>query len=120
MKMPAVELGPSVLGPEYVAFRTTCGRVAGTALRRTGCGETDYEIVGARRVEAGTAPSMRPVPGTPAAFDVVGTVDFLFDDGLAVVAVFGFDFWIDPGAIAATPALGARVACRVEKLTLYV
>lgn len=120
MKMPPVEVGPSVLGADYVEFRTACGRAAGAALRRSGCGETDYEIVGARRVEAAVPPSMTPVEGTPAAFDVVGTVDFLFDDGLAVVAVHGFDFWIAPDAIAATPALGDRVACRVENLTLYV
>jgi hypothetical protein len=120
MKMPPVEIGPSVLGDEYVEFRTACGRVAGVALRRSGCGETHYDIVGARCVDAAVRPSMTPVEGIPAAFDVVGTVDFLFDDGLAVVAVHGFDFWIAPDEIAATPALGDRVACRVEKLTLYV
>lgn len=120
MKMPPVDLGPSVWGAEYVEFRTACGRVAGAALRRSGCGETHYDIVGARRVEAVAPPSMTPVEGTPAAFDVVGAVDFLFDDGLAVIAAHGFDFWIAPDEIAGALALGDRVACRVEKLTLYV
>lgn len=120
MRMPKVDLTPSSHGPDYVHFRSRCGRVAGVALRKQGCSETTYDVSDPKRVDPSMPVAMIALPDTVATFEVVGIVEFLFNDGLAVVAAHGFTFWVGRDEIEVVLELGDHVACRVTNFALWV
>ena len=118
--MPHVELASSASSRECVEFRTPCGRVSGTALKRSGHHETSYDVVQAHHVSAAIPESMAPVKGVLASFDVVGTVTFMWEDGVGEISAHGFSFWISPEELGGSLSLGDRISCRVENFTLWV
>ena len=120
MKMPDVDLSDSPLGQEYVQFRTRCGQVAGSALRASGELETHYDVSSARLLDGQCEPHMVPISDTVASFDVVGVVTHRFEDGVCVITVHGFEFWIEPDECKEQMNIGMSLACRIDKLTLYV
>jgi hypothetical protein len=120
MRMPAVHPSPVTFMDDVVAFRSACGRVEGTARRRHGRNETAQDVRDARRAGGDEPTRLTAVPGTVATFDVIGTVGFVHEDGLAIVDALGFDFWIAASEAPGPLRLGDRIAFRTESFTLFV
>lgn len=118
MRVPPVEFSPSPLGIEFVRFATS--EVAGTAFRERGERESHYDIGNVRLRTAPSAAEMREAPPDSCAFDVVGVVREVLDDGLCIVEACGFDFWIEPEDVLAGCRRGSVLAFRVTNFTLYI
>ena len=120
MRMPDVDLSDSPLGLEYVRFHTRCGRVNGTAFRARGERETHYDVSGVHRVEGITEPHMSPISEAVGKFDVVGPVTQRFEDGVCIVSVHGFEFWIEPDECKKRMNVEDVLAFEIDNLTLYI
>jgi hypothetical protein len=118
MRIPPLVLSPSPLGIEFVRFATS--EVAGTAIREKGERESHYDIGNVRLRTAPSAAEMREAPPDSCAFDVVGVVDEVHDDGLCIVEACGFDFWIAPEDVPAGCRRGSVLAFRVTNFALYI
>ena len=52
-------------------------------------------------------------------FDIIGIISFIFDDGVAVLTVYGFEFWIETTEHNIELVTGKKIALKIEKFELY-
>ena len=106
-------------------FSTRCGSVSGVAFRDRGELETHYTVQSALALPDDSMTttinaSMSQIGEQVGAFQIVGQVNFRFDDGLFAVFAHGFDFLIEPDQVDVPVVLGSWMRLTICDFTLYI
>ena len=117
--MPRVTIQRSAMDPKLLKFQTLCSSASGEVFAAQGEHETHYDIVSAHRIDGSSQCRMVQANDDPGKFEVAAKVTDVFEDGTAVVEVFGFEFWINPEQSGGLTK-GMMVELSVKNLTFYV
>ena len=110
---------------ELVWFESEDGKVTGSAYKKNGCGETQYDVTEVIKLN-GSEPlkkynySMHQIGTNVGEFEITGTVETIWEDGVFTVEVFGYDFWIEPDEFPHKVKPGDWFQMKITNLTLYI
>ena len=120
MKIPTLATYAIPSNCDVIRFNSGCGNVSGYALKKDGVGESHYTVTSVEIAPPSSNSMMTEITEGSCSFDIIGIVSFTFDDGVAVVSVHGFDFWVAPSESNIELVTGLRVALKIEKFELYI
>ena len=105
-----------------VWFKSADGTVAGSAYKKSGCGESQYNIQHVQKItpvefQKAVITQTNDIVGE---FSIVGQVVHIWDDGVFVIEAQGFDFWIDTEEYSSEVLNGEWFKVTVNEFTLYI
>ena len=117
MKLPPVKILNE--HKNIVSFETLDRSFSGTAYKDVGCNESQYDIVSVELVDTST-PLIESIPNKTATLNVIGPVTSIWEDGVFVIEVSDFDFWVSPEEYDGLVKQGQYFRLLVSNFTLYL